>query len=225
MSPTRRSALIGSRRALHRTALRAALEQQRFEPCIEATDSQAVVAAARVHAPEVALLDADLPGDGIVAAGRILAIAPATAVVILGDRDATPQLLDSIRVGACGYLPYDSQPAALAIAAAAVAEGEAALPRTLVRRLIDELQREAAARDHTMSGVAALTAREREVLALLTDGLSTAEISAQLFVSKVTVRTHVSAILRKLGVSDRPSAVLLAQGVEIERSTPAPVSP
>jgi DNA-binding NarL/FixJ family response regulator len=136
---------------------------------------------------------------------------PDTAVVMLtvsrNDRD----LFDSLRAGALGYLLKDTSAERLPEALRGVLRGEAALPRQLVARLIDEFQERGRRRtsDAISKRGVRLTSREWEVLDLLCDGRTTEEIAARLFVGAVTVRSHVSAILRKLGVPNREAAVRL----------------
>ena len=117
-------------------------------------------------------------------------------------------LFAALEVGACGYLTKSTDPERLAFALKRVSEGEAPLPRTLVARLIEEFQ-ERYRRSRTLHN---LTEREKEVLELLDEGLGTAEIAARLFVARVTVRTHIASILKKLGVPDREAAVRAVGG-------------
>jgi len=118
-------------------------------------------------------------------------------------------LFAALRAGARGYLLKDIDPDRLANALSGVLAGEAALPRGLVARVIDEFRTRDSS--HRREGVLAkLTDREWQVLKAMQQGKSTAEMAAEMFVSAVTIRTHVSAILRKLHVSDREAAVRLA---------------
>lgn len=196
-----------------RAGVRAALEASgRFQVCAEAATAATAVEAARRLRPNVALLDIRMPGDGIEAAREIAGVSSETAVVMLTVSRDDADLFAALRVGARGYLLKDIDPDRLPNAVEGVLSGEAALPRGLVARLIDEFRtREELARRR--DGVLAkLTDREWKVLRMMQGGMTTAEIAAQLFVSPVTVRTHVSAILRKLHVPDREAAVRVAQG-------------
>jgi DNA-binding NarL/FixJ family response regulator len=150
-----------------------------------------------------------LGGGGIAAAAEISARLTDTAVVMLTVSDDDADLFDSIRAGAVGYLPKGTDPERLIRTLQAVLDGEAALPRSLVARLIGEFRaREGRRRLIVLNGRRAeLTGREWEVLELLREGLSTAEIGRRLFVSPATVRSHVAATLRKLGAHDRDEAV------------------
>ena len=196
-----------------RAGIRLSLEEAGFEVCGEAATASAAVDACVLERPDVALLDIHMPGNGITAAQRIVAHAPDTKIVMLTvSRDDT-DLFEALRAGAAGYLLKDIDPARLGPALEGVLAGEAALPRNLVTRLMDEFRGrdDRGARPH--GPLATLTSREWETLDLMRQGLSTAEIAAQLFVSAVTVRTHIAAILRKLQVSDRDAAVAVAKGL------------
>jgi DNA-binding NarL/FixJ family response regulator len=199
-----------------RAAVRDALERGGFEVCAEAPDAATSVALARQLRPDVALLDIHMPGDGIRAAAEIAAHVPGTSVVMLTVSSADDDLFAALKAGASGYLLKDTDPARLPLALRGVLDGEAALPRSLVTRLVDEFRTRGGG---SLSRVpvlghrpARLTNREWEVLEGLGDGLTTAEISARLFISTVTVRTHVSSILRKLRVPNREGAVRVLRG-------------
>ena len=122
-------------------------------------------------------------------------------------------LFDSLRAGAAGYLLKDMNPERLPRALVAVLEGEAALPRRLVARLIDEFRERGRRRRAQLpsGGAVDLTSREWEVLDLIRQRYSTAQIASRLFISEGTVRSHVAAILHKLGVPDRESALRLLE--------------
>jgi DNA-binding NarL/FixJ family response regulator len=172
-------------------------------------DAESAVAAAVKEKPDVCLLDIRMRGGGIAAAAEIGARVPGAAVVMLTVSTNDADLLDSIRAGAVGYLLKEIDPHRLPDALRGVLDGEAALPRRLVARLMQELQ----TRDERRTRLVArgrrvdLTGREWDVLDLMSQGLSTAEIGRRLFVSPVTVRSHVAAILRKLDVEDRAEAI------------------
>jgi DNA-binding NarL/FixJ family response regulator len=156
------------------------------------------------------LLDVNMPGNGIAAAARIHAALPETAVVMLTVSNDNNDLFDALRAGASGYLLKDTDPARLPFALRGVLEGEAALPRALVARLIDEFRDREQRRVSLLKRRSVeLTSREWQVLELLRTGLTTGEIADQLVISRVTVRTHVSAILKKLQVGNRKAALQL----------------
>ena len=195
-----------------RAGVRLSLEEAGFEVCAEAAHASAAVDACLEHKPDVALLDIHMPGNGIAAASRIAAALPETAVVMLTvSRDDT-DLFEALRAGARGYLLKDIDPARLGPALQGVLDGEAALPRNLVTRLMAEFRTRDERPRRAQGPLATLTSREWETLDLMRQGLSTAQIAERLFVSPVTVRTHVSAILRKLQVSNRDAAVQVLEG-------------
>jgi DNA-binding NarL/FixJ family response regulator len=194
-----------------RRSVRTALEEGGFEVCAEVDTAGGAVDEAWEKRPDVCLLDIHMPGNGISAAAQITARLPETAVVMLTVSGNDVDLFDALRAGASGYLLKDMDPARLPHALRGVLAGEAALPRALVARVLDEFRERGRRRRLPLVGGRGvqLTSREWEILDLLREGLSTAEIAERLFVSKVTVRRHVSSILRKLHVPDRKSALQL----------------
>jgi DNA-binding NarL/FixJ family response regulator len=193
-----------------RAGVRVALEDGGFTVCSEHGDATGAVRAALQERPDVCLLDVNMPGNGIAAAARIHAALPDTAVVMLTVSNDNNDLFDALRAGASGYLLKDTDPARLPFALRGVLEGEAALPRALVARLIDEFRDREQRRVSLLKRRSVeLTSREWQVLELLRTGLTTREIADQLVISRVTVRTHVSAILKKLQVGDRKAALRL----------------
>ena len=193
-----------------RAGVRLSLEVSGFEVCAEAANAAAAVAACTEHHPDVALLDIHMPGNGISAAARISATLPDTAVVMLTVSRDDADLFEALRAGARGYLLKDIDPARLGNALQGVLDGEAALPRNLVSRLMDEFRTRGERPLRAQGPLATLTSREWETLDLMRQGLSTAEIAERLFVSPVTVRSHIAAILRKLHVTNRRSAIEVA---------------
>jgi two-component system nitrate/nitrite response regulator NarL len=197
-----------------RAAVRDALEKRSCHVVAEAATAADALAAAREHRPDVCLLDINMPGSGITAAAEITHTVPGVAVVMLTASRDDEDLFAALRAGAAGYLLKDMDPARLAPALRGVLAGEAALPRWLVLKVVDQF-RAAPRRRISLPGrkpAAQLTEREAEVLALMADGLSTEDIAGRLFVAQVTVRTHIAAILRKLRVPDRKAAIGLTRG-------------
>ncbi len=176
----------------------------RFTICAEVADAAAAVEAAMREQPDICLLDIRMPGNGISATREITSRLPGTKVVMITVSLDDDDLFNALRAGAMGYLLKDIDPARLPHALSDVLAGRAAIPRPLVSRLVAEF------RDHgprrrpvvTEPGYD-LTSREWEVLNLLREGFSTAQIAEKLFVSRATVRSHVAAILRKLELPDR----------------------
>ena len=199
--------LVADNNPQTRASLGDALEQdKRLTVCAEAADAAAAIDAALQERPDLCLLDIGIAGSGISAAREITTRLPETKVVMLTASSDDDDLLNALRAGAVGYLLKDTDPARLPRALHAVLRGEAAIPRGLVTSLVSEF-RDHGPRRRTIITDAGhdLTSREWQVLHLLQRGHSTAEIAERLFVSRVTVRTHVAAILRKLRVPDRDS--------------------
>ena len=196
-----------------RAGVRQALEGKGFEICAEAVDAESAVEAAVRERPDVCLLEVELPGDGLAAAAQIASRLPASAVVMLTASAEDSDLFAALRVGASGYLLKDMNPERLPFALRGVMNGEAAVPRKLVARLIDDYRRrDRRLRVRSQGGpVAELTERESEVLDRMRARLGTAEIAEALSISQVTVRRHISEILKKLGVPDRESALRLIE--------------
>ena len=171
----------------------------------EAGDGEQAVAEARRLRPRVILMDLRLPGlDGVAATRAILAELPETAVVALTGTDVEDEVLAAVEAGALGYLAKTSPREDFLEAIRRVAQGDAWLPAHLTRRLLTRLKPRPA------EVLEPLTGREREVLALLARGWSNRRISQELSIAEITVRTHVSHILGKLGVSNRVEAALHA---------------
>jgi DNA-binding NarL/FixJ family response regulator len=212
VSPAPR-ALIADDQPIMRASFRQLLEREGFTVCCEASDADGVVEAAFRESPDICLIGAQIPGDVIWATSQIATALPQTAVVLLTASESPADLIDAIRAGAVGYLFRGISEERLASALRGVLGGEAAISRGLVACLVRELQtqgrRRTIAREY---GRADLTARETEVMELMCEGLSTDEIAERLVVSPVTVRRHISDIIRKLGVDDRDEAVALVSG-------------
>lgn len=203
--------LIADDHAPTRAGVRQVLEGDGFEVCAEVASGPAAVEAALAKEPDVCLLDIRMPGGGIAAASEIARDLPGAAIVMLTVSRDDADLFDALRAGACGYLLKDVDRSGLPDALRGALAGEAPLPANLVARLIEEF-RERGRRKRLLlkktPGVQ-LRNREWEVLELLREGLSTAEIAQRLFIAEVTVRTHVSSILKKLRVPDREAAIQL----------------
>lgn len=203
--------LLADDHAAVRAGIRLALSGEGFNVVAEAADGPEAVELARELRPDIALLDVNMPGSGIKAAEEIVQSLPGTMVVMLTVSRDDDDLFAALRAGASGYLLKDTDPGRLPFALRGVLEGEAALPRGLVARLIDEFRTRGKRRRLPLMrqrGVE-LTEREWEVLEFLHDGLATAEIAERLSISPVTVRRHVSEILKKLRVTSREEAVRL----------------
>lgn len=184
----------------------------------EAADGRSAIDQVVALRPDVVLMDVRMPGmNGIDATERIVAEHPGTRVLILTTFDLDEYAFAALRVGASGFLLKDAKPAELVAAIRSVASGDAVVSPRVTRRMLemfaDRLPAGAADATPDAAGVdprlAELTAREREVLEAVAEGLSNAEIAERMFLSEATVKTHVGRILAKLGVRDRVQAVVL----------------
>lgn len=212
---TRISILVADDHAPTRADVRTALEDHpAFRVCAEVADAAAAVDAAVRELPDVCLLDIRMPGSGIAAAWEITARLPETRVVMLTVSREDDDLFDALRAGAAGYLLKDTDPGRLPLALLDVVKGDAAIPRLLVARLVDEFRERGPRRRALLRREANgnLTSREWEVLELLREGLSTGEIAEKLYISQATARSHIAAILKKLRVPNRSAAVRLFAG-------------
>jgi DNA-binding NarL/FixJ family response regulator len=179
----------------------------------EAGDGVEAVELAGQQLPDVVLMDIRMPRmDGLEATRRIVALdrAEGVRVLVLTTFDLDEYVYQALRAGASGFLLKDTRPADLLAAIRVVAAGDALLAPRVTRRLIEEFARRPEPSPVTPAALAALTDREREVLALVARGLSNAEIAERLVVSGATAKTHVSRVLAKLGARDRAQLVMLA---------------
>ena len=193
-----------------RTRIRLALEAGGCVVVGEGASAEDAVVLAAEHRPDVALLDIHMPGNGITAAREIARTLPGTAVVMLTASAEDDDLFDSLRAGASGYLLKDTDPDVLVDELRNTLDGDAAMSRRLVGRIMEEFRSPSTPRFARRSRASAkLSAREWEVMELLGEGLPTDEVAKRLFVSPTTVRVHVSSVLRKLRVKDRESAFRL----------------
>jgi DNA-binding NarL/FixJ family response regulator len=197
-----------------RLGIRRTLEDVGMAIVAECADGPSAVEAALAHQPDLCLLDLHMPGgSGVLATQRITAALPATPVVILTVSRDDDDLLAALKAGAVGYLLKDMDPARLGEALLGVLRGEAAIPRELMTRVVDAFRdrgdrRMRSAQDRMVN----LSSRELEILQMLDAGLSTAQIAGRLTVAPVTVRTHISTLVKKLQVADRDAAVTLLRG-------------
>lgn len=202
----RTQVLIAADRLPTRIGLRLALEPE--ADCTEAEDADSAIAAAVRDRPDVCVVDLQ---QGIRALTEITARVPTAAVIVLAGVMDENEFLIAVRAGAAGYLPQNLDPARLPFVVRGVLRGEAAVPRRFVGRLITELRGRERRRQLMLPEQrrVELTAREWEVVELLRNGLATREIAEQLGISQVTVRRHLSAVERKLGVSSRVQLIRL----------------
>jgi NarL family two-component system response regulator LiaR len=200
--------LIADDHAVVRQGLRTFLElQDDIEVVQDVADGEAAVAAAERQAPDVVLMDLVMPGvDGVEAIRRIREQRPQARVLVLSSFLDDERLFPAVRAGAAGYLLKDVEPRELVRAIRTVHGGEALLHPAVAARLMDEFASGAA----PAPDADGLTSREREVLTLIARGLPNKLIARELSISEKTVKTHVSSILGKLGLTDRTQAALFA---------------
>ena len=201
--------LIADDHAVVRQGLRTFLElQEDIEVVADACDGEEAVSAVLDGRPDVVLMDLVMPGlDGIEATRRILRERPATRVIALTSFLDDEKVLPAVRAGAAGYLLKDVEPEQLVRAIHTVHGGEALLHPAATAAVMRELAGHAEPVDETDLG---LTGREREVLTHVARGLPNKLIARELGIAEKTVKTHVSSILAKLGVTDRTQAAVLA---------------
>jgi DNA-binding NarL/FixJ family response regulator len=205
--------LLADDQALVRAGFRALLDAQSdIEVIGEAADGTEAVRVALDTVPDVVLMDIRMPGlDGLEATRRIVAD-PRCAdvkVVILTTFELDEYVFEALRVGASGFLVKDTEPVDLLRGVRAVAAGDALLSPGVTRRLIAEFASRSRA-PVAPKALDALTDREREVMALVAEGLSNEDIAARLYVSPATAKTHVSRAMIKLGARDRAQLVVYA---------------
>ncbi|MER5650146.1 response regulator transcription factor [Streptosporangium sp. NPDC002524] len=182
------------------------------EVVAEAADGREAVELVRAHRPDIALLDIRMPRlDGLSAAAELRAVMPEVAVVMLTTFDEDEYVSRALDEGVRGFLLKASDPRELITGVRAVADGAAYLSPRIARKVIERLSggrlsRAGVAREQVRS----LTAREREVLALVGRGMSNHDIGRELSLSQGTVKSHVSAILLRLGLNNRVQAAIIA---------------
>jgi len=184
----------------------------------EAADGGEAVDLVRQTTPDVVLMDVRMPEvDGIVATRRIVDSGSPARIIILTTYDVDEYVFAALRAGASGFMLKDVRPAELVEGVRVVARGDALLAASVTRRLLDHFVRSLPDPGTPLPALDPLTEREVEVLRLMAAALSNTEIAERLYVSEPTVKTHVSAVLRKLGLRDRVQAAVYAYEVGLVR--------
>lgn len=175
----------------------------------EAATGRQAVALARRARPDVMLMDIRMPdGDGLEATRDIARQGLLPRIIILTTFGLDEYIVEAIRAGAAGFLVKDTEPAELLRAIRAVHDGDALLSAPVTRRVLDYLKGQGGSA--APRSLAEITEREREVLALVGEGLNNAEIAERLYITPLTAKTHVSRIMGKLGCRDRAQLVVAA---------------
>ena len=210
------SVVLADDQALMRMGFRMVLEAEEDITVVgEASDGTSALAQAKALHPDVILMDVRMPGmNGIEATERIAQECPGTRVLILTTFDLDEYAFAGLRAGASGFLLKDTRPAELAEAIRTVASGEAVVSPRITQRMLEmfatSLPNSGTPAQASDPRIDSLTPREKEILVLMSQGMSNAEIAEHLVVSATTVKTHVGNVLAKLDVRDRVQAVVVA---------------
>ena len=210
------SVVLADDQALMRMGFRMVLEAEDDINVVgEASDGTAALAQAKALHPDVILMDVRMPGmNGIEATELIARECPGTRVLILTTFDLDEYAFAGLRAGASGFLLKDTRPTELAEAIRTVASGEAVVSPRITQRMLEmfasSLPNSGKPAQPSDPRIDSLTPREKEILVLISQGMSNAEIADRLVVSATTVRTHVGNVLAKLDVRDRVQAVVVA---------------
>jgi DNA-binding NarL/FixJ family response regulator len=201
--------LVVDDHTLFRTGLRNLLEDEGFEVA-EARSGELALQAAAVRAPDVVLMDLNMPGiSGVEATRRLNEFAPATPVVMLTVSADDRDVVDAVRAGACGYLLKDAVLEEIVGGIRAVASGESWVAPRVAGTLLARV-READERTAGTTPEVELTERETQILRLIAEGKDNAEIGHELYISPRTVKNHVSSLLAKLQIENRVQAAVYA---------------
>lgn len=205
--------LLVDDQSLIRAGIQALLEaEDDIDVVGEARDGHEGVELAILHRPDIVLMDVQMPGmDGIEATRAIVADTTLSEVriIMLTNFDGDEYVFSALRAGASGFVVKDTEPKDLLQALRVVERGESLLSPSVTRRLISEFVARPAEAVST-AGLARLTAREREVVALVAHGLSNDQIAEQIVVSPTTAKTHVSRSMAKVSARDRAQLVVFA---------------
>jgi DNA-binding NarL/FixJ family response regulator len=217
--------VVADDQALVRTGFRMILTADGIDVVAEATNGAEAIEAVRRTRPDVILMDIRMPEmDGLEATRRLLTgTTNEPRVIILTTFDLDHYVYAALSAGASGFLLKDVTPEHLVAAVRMVRAGDALLAPAITRRLVERFANRGSDTAAIHRDLSALTPRELEVLRLLAQGLSNAELAAQLHLSEATVKTHVARILAKLGLRDRVQAVVVAYETGLVSPTPPPL--
>ena len=224
----RHRVIVADGQALVRAGVRLVLEaDNRITVVGEAATGEETLALVEQLHPDVVMIDMCLPGLDSVETTRRTVSESGVAVMLLTAGESDEHIFEALRAGATGVLPKDTKPTQIVQAIEALAQGEALLSPGLTRRLIDEFTARAWPASADPELLDELTAREREVVALVALGLSNGEIAERLVVSPATAKTHVSRAMVKLHAHDRAKLVVFAYeaGLVAARAVSAPRVP
>jgi DNA-binding NarL/FixJ family response regulator len=199
--------MLADDQALIRAGLKSLLEARDIQVVGQASDGLEAIELARHTRPDVVLMDIRMPRlDGVEATRRL----PDHRVLIVTTYELDEYVVEALRAGAAGFILKDAPPEELVHAVQVVAAGDSLLAPSVTRRLLEQVVPRLPSPASRPPGLRELTTREHEILLLVARGRSNAEIAGELFLSELTVKSHVSRILGKLGLRDRVQLVILA---------------
>ena len=213
MSPDAATVVLADDHVPMRETVAEILVRGGFRVVGQAGDASGAIALAKRRRPAICVLDINMPGGGIEAARTISVAVPETAVVMLTVHVDDDHLFDALRAGARGYIVKGSPPDVMLTSLCDVLRGEPGLSPGLAMRILEQFQGTESRRVHVPNrGFVELSPREAEVLDLLRQGLSTGLVARRLFVSPVTVRSHIASVVKKLNAQNRDEALRMFDG-------------
>jgi len=196
---------------LFRTGLKSLLEEQGVNVVGEAPNGQTAIRLASELAPDVVVMDLNMPGlTGVETTRKLSGVAPLTRVVVLTISADDKDVMDAVMAGACGYLLKDSSIQDLIVGIRAAAAGESLISPQIAAKVLRRLRSQSSNEDAAETIRAELSDREIEVLKLIANGKDNAQIARELFISPKTVKNHISNILMKLQIDNRIQAAVYA---------------
>jgi DNA-binding NarL/FixJ family response regulator len=196
---------------LFRTGLKSLLEEQGVNVVGEAPNGQTAIRLASELAPDVVVMDLNMPGlTGVETTRKLSGVAPLTRVVVLTISADDEDVMDAVMAGACGYLLKDSSIQDLIVGIRAAAAGESLISPQIAAKVLRRLRSQSSNEDAAETIRAELSDREIEVLKLIANGKDNAQIARELFISPKTVKNHISNILMKLQIDNRIQAAVYA---------------